>query len=158
MHPKPASICEASSKAARQVTKILDIPELLRKGFAQTAPKRQSLATTSATKAVQNAAVEITRQRLVTFEVAGQDYALPLEVVREIVTAPENLTFVPGSDDAVRGVMPYRDGLLPLLSYATPSRTAVGGTVAREGAYRRNRRCRDRVRGGSYPGCAFGRS
>jgi purine-binding chemotaxis protein CheW len=103
-------------ESGAQITKILDIPELLRKGFAQTAPKRQSLATTSATKAVQNAAVEITRQRLVTFEVAGQDYALPLEVVREIVTAPENLTFVPGSDDAVRGVMPYRDGLLPLLS------------------------------------------
>jgi purine-binding chemotaxis protein CheW len=99
------------------VTKILDIPELLRRGFAETAPKRQSLAATaSAIATVQNAAVEMTRLRLVTFEVAGQDYALPLEVVREIVTVQDNLTFVPGSDDTVRGVMPYRDGLLPLLS------------------------------------------
>jgi purine-binding chemotaxis protein CheW len=99
------------------VTKILDIPELLRRGFAQTGLKRLSLASTDgAMKAVQHAAVEMIRQRLVTFQVAGQDYALPLEVIREIVTAPENLTFVPGSDDAVRGVMAYRDGLLPLLS------------------------------------------
>jgi purine-binding chemotaxis protein CheW len=29
---------------------------------------------------------------------------------------PHSLTYVPGSDDAVRGVMTYRDGLLPLLS------------------------------------------
>jgi purine-binding chemotaxis protein CheW len=98
------------------VTKILDIPELLQRGFAQTTPKRQSLANTAGATAVADIAVEIARQRLVTFEVASQEYALPLEIVREIVTAPQNLTFVPGSDDAVRGVMPYRDGLLPLLS------------------------------------------
>jgi purine-binding chemotaxis protein CheW len=97
------------------VTKILDIPELLRRGFAQTGPKRQSLANT-ASAAAADSTVEIVRQRLVTFEVAGQEYALPLEIVREIVTAPESLTFMPGTDDAVRGVMPYRDGLLPLLS------------------------------------------
>jgi purine-binding chemotaxis protein CheW len=98
------------------VTKILDIPELLRRGFAQSTPKRQSLASVSGATTERTAAVEVIRQRLVTFEVAGQEYALPLETVREIVTAPESLTFVPGSDDAVRGVMPYRDGLLPLLS------------------------------------------
>jgi len=98
------------------VTKILDISKLLRQGFAQSAAKRQPLATTANATTVRDAAVEIIRQRLVTFEVAGQEYALPLEVIREIITAPESLTFVPGSDDAVRGVMPYRDGLLPLLS------------------------------------------
>jgi purine-binding chemotaxis protein CheW len=98
------------------VTRILDIPELLRRGFAQSRPKRQSLANPTASKTLADRAVEITHQRLVTFEVAGQEYALPLEIVREIVTAPESLTFVPGSDDAVRGVMPYRDGLLPVLS------------------------------------------
>ena len=98
------------------VTKILDIPELLRQGFAQSGPKRQSFAAVSGGTTERATAVEIPRQRLVTFEVAGQQYAFPLEIVREIVAAPESLTFVPGSDDAVRGVMPYRDGLLPLLS------------------------------------------
>jgi purine-binding chemotaxis protein CheW len=98
------------------VTKILDIPELLRRGFAQSASKRQSRANTAGATTAADTAVEISRQRLVTFEVAGQEYGLPLEIVREIVTAPENLTVVPGSDDAVRGVMSYRNGLLPLLS------------------------------------------
>jgi purine-binding chemotaxis protein CheW len=52
----------------------------------------------------------------VTFDVAGQEYALDLEAVREIVTAPGHLTRVPGSDEAVLGVMSYREKLLPLLS------------------------------------------
>jgi purine-binding chemotaxis protein CheW len=98
------------------VTKILDIAELLRRGFAQSAPNRQSLAAISGVTTDRDTAVDIIRQRLVTFEVAGQEYALPLEKVREIVLAPESLTFVPRSDEAVRGVMSYRDGLLPLLS------------------------------------------
>jgi purine-binding chemotaxis protein CheW len=100
------------------VTKILDVPELLRRGFEQNASRRQAVVARvgAKTTATENASIEAIRQRLVTFDVAGQEYALPLDAVREIVTAPESLTVVPGSDDAVRGVMPYRDGLLPLLS------------------------------------------
>jgi purine-binding chemotaxis protein CheW len=56
------------------------------------------------------------RRRLVTFDVAGQEYALDLAGVQEIVTAPGSPTHVPGTDDAVQGVMAYRDRLLPLLS------------------------------------------
>jgi len=100
------------------VTKILDIPELLRRGFEHRTARRQMRdnMASATTTTVAAASVKIEHQRLVTFEVAGQDYALPLEAVREIVTAPEYLTAIPGSDDAVRGVIPYRDGLLPLLS------------------------------------------
>lgn len=98
------------------VTKILDVPELLRRGFSQAVPKRQLAGNMAGTVPVTDIKAEFVRQRLVTFEVAGQEYALPLEIVREIVTSPETLTFIPGTDDAVRGVMPYRDGLLPLLS------------------------------------------
>jgi len=98
------------------VTKILDIRELLRRAFAQITPNRQTIAAAVGANLQRQAAVETDRSRLVTFEVAGQEYALPLDVVREIVTTPDDLTFVPGSDDAVRGVMPYRGGLLPLLS------------------------------------------
>ena len=98
------------------VTKILDVPELLRRGFEQSAPRRQAVAASVGAKTAETASIEATRQRLVTFDVAGQEYALPLDAVREIVTTPESLTAIPDSDDAVRGVMPYRDGLLPLLS------------------------------------------
>lgn len=98
------------------VAKILDIAELLRRAFPQDASRRQAAAASVAATMSADAPMESARQRLVTFEVAGQEYALPLEVVREIVTTPESLTVVPGSDEAVRGVMPYRDGLMPLLS------------------------------------------
>ncbi len=101
------------------VTKILDIHELLRRAFAQITPKRQAIAAAAGANPQRQVAVEPTRTPLVIFEVASQEYAFPLDVVREIVTTPDDLTFVPGSDDAVRGVMPYRGGLLPLLSLRT---------------------------------------
>ena len=51
-----------------------------------------------------------------TFDVAGQEYALDLNAIREIITAPATLTHIPGSDEVVLGIMPYRERLLPLLS------------------------------------------
>jgi purine-binding chemotaxis protein CheW len=56
------------------------------------------------------------RHDLITFEVARQEYGLPLSAVREIVQAPETLTAMPRTEALVLGVMPYRDTLLPLLS------------------------------------------
>ena len=53
---------------------------------------------------------------LVTFEVAGQEFALPLDVVQEILPAPATITAVSRSDDVVLGVTSVRDTLLPLLS------------------------------------------
>jgi purine-binding chemotaxis protein CheW len=97
------------------VTKILDVEALLARAFPRDQMARKSsgrLTQTTASASAENVA----RRRLVTFDVAGQEYALSLDAVREIVLAPENLAYVPGSDEAVRGVMAYRDGLLPLLS------------------------------------------
>lgn len=100
------------------VVKILDIPELLRQAFAHSAAIRQTAAGTSMTARSEVVSTDdVRQQRLVTFDVSGQEYALPLESVREIVATPDHLTHVPGSDDAVCGVMSYRDGLLPLLSF-----------------------------------------
>lgn len=96
------------------IAKILDIEKLLQQAFKFDVSRRQISA--SAPRAGETKPAEDTRQRLVTFEVAGQEYALNLDVVREIVPAPEELTSIPRSDDVVRGVMAYRDGLLPLLS------------------------------------------
>ena len=98
------------------IIKILDVPELLKHGFAHSAAARQK-AETSLGPAIPDAvSTDVVRQRLVTFDVAGQEYALPLDAIREIVATPDHQTYVPGSDDAVRGVTPYRGGLLPLLS------------------------------------------
>jgi purine-binding chemotaxis protein CheW len=53
---------------------------------------------------------------LVSFEVAGQDYALPLERVSEIVALPAEIAVVPRSEDAMLGVTTVRGELLPLVS------------------------------------------
>lgn len=96
------------------ITKILNIDALLARAFPRTTARR---ATGTATRAAVAVPVSYAAgRRLVTFLVAGQEYALSLDAIREIVLAPDDLTQVPGSDEAVRGVMAYRDRLLPLLS------------------------------------------
>jgi len=102
-------------KSDAGVTKILNIEALLALAFPREGPMRASAGPgLKAASAV--AAPAIARRRLVTFDVAGQEYALSLDVVREIVIAPDDLAMVPGGDEAVRGIMAYREGLLPLLS------------------------------------------
>jgi purine-binding chemotaxis protein CheW len=53
---------------------------------------------------------------LVSFAVAGQDYALPLASVREIIPYPDTISRVPRAEAVLLGVTTYRDSLLPLLS------------------------------------------
>ncbi|KAA5599921.1 chemotaxis protein CheW [Blastochloris sulfoviridis] len=54
--------------------------------------------------------------QLVSFGLAGQEYALPIEHVQEIVQVPEVISAVPNSDASVLGVMTLRSRLLPLVS------------------------------------------
>ena len=54
--------------------------------------------------------------QLVSFEVEGQEYALPIEQVQEIVQIPEQITAVPNTASHVMGVMTLRNRLLPLVS------------------------------------------
>ena len=54
--------------------------------------------------------------QLVSFEVAGQEYALPIESVQEIVQLPEHMTRVPKVSSSVVGVMNLRNRLLPIVS------------------------------------------
>ena len=54
--------------------------------------------------------------QLVSFEVAAQEYAVPIENVQEIVQFPEQVVHVPRSEAHVLGVMTLRNRLLPLVS------------------------------------------
>ncbi len=66
--------------------------------------------------------------QLVSFEVAGQEYAIAIEHVQEIVQVPERIVQVPRSEAHVLGVMSLRNRLLPLVSlrrmFALPVREA----------------------------------
>jgi purine-binding chemotaxis protein CheW len=59
---------------------------------------------------------EIDEDQLVSFEVAGQEYAFPIGQVQEIVQLPDRITQVPQAPGHVLGVITLRDRLLPLVS------------------------------------------
>lgn len=53
---------------------------------------------------------------LLSFNLGTQEYALPLEDVREIMALPDHVSEVPRAEAAVLGVVTLRDRLLPLVS------------------------------------------
>ncbi|SNY15276.1 chemotaxis protein CheW [Paractinoplanes atraurantiacus] len=53
---------------------------------------------------------------LVSFAVQGQEYALPIDQVQEIVQAPESVSHVPNAGSRVLGVIDLRGRLLPVVS------------------------------------------
>ncbi len=53
---------------------------------------------------------------MVSFTVAGQEYALPIDEIQEIVQAADSVSEIPNADARVVGVMDLRGHLLPLVS------------------------------------------
>jgi purine-binding chemotaxis protein CheW len=99
----------------QDVAKILDLAALLGAAFGvRTAQPAKSFASSASPETV--AAQGEQQQLLVSFEVAGQGYALALDAVREIVPLPDSITIVPRAEAVLLGVTAYRDSLLPLLS------------------------------------------
>jgi purine-binding chemotaxis protein CheW len=101
----------------RGAAKILDVHALLDRAFAQRGErKRQGLARTATPGRRSTIVANSESDTLVTFDVANQEYALALSVVREIVPAPQNVTQTPRAEALAIGMVAYRDQLLPLFS------------------------------------------
>ena len=101
------------------IAKILDIEGLIGAAFVQEArarPRRAMAGAAVPERETDGQAGDDARQMLVSFDVAGQEYALALDVVQEILDTPEALAALPASEALVLGVTPFRDTLLPLLS------------------------------------------
>ena len=99
------------------IAKVLDVTTLIQAAFVQRErPPRAAIAADALGGFTGSTDGAGDGQKLVTFEVAGQEFALALDAVREIVPAPVSLTAVPRSEALVLGVMAYRNSLLPLLS------------------------------------------
>jgi purine-binding chemotaxis protein CheW len=102
------------------VAKILDIKAMLQAAFANRgrapAPEAKPRA---ATQLLDERRGAEETETLVTFDVAGQEFALPLTDVQEIIPAPQNVTALPHSEAVVVGLTAVRDTLLPLLSLRT---------------------------------------
>lgn len=69
---------------------------------------------------------------LLSFCLGDQEYALPLDRVREIIPLPEHMSELPRPETAVLGVVTLRDRLLPLVSL----RTLLGLPVADQSGHR----------------------
>jgi purine-binding chemotaxis protein CheW len=99
------------------VAHIVALDRLLAESFPQFGRRPIRTATAEPASADSISAGDQTLP-LVMFEVSGQDYALPLDRVAEIVPLPAHLASVPHTDDHILGVVPLRDGLLALVSTA----------------------------------------
>ena len=96
---------------------ILDIRGMLSNAFSRQAGPRQPVRSGAVAMPRDAAAQQtIDWQVLVTFDAAGQEYALPLESVQEIVSLPPTVSLIPRAEAVLLGVIAYRDQLLPLLS------------------------------------------
>jgi purine-binding chemotaxis protein CheW len=99
--------------------KILNPQRLLRNEFTRLGVSGLSSATrVSVSTARSGPTTEEPRPQvsLVSFDLGRQEYALPLDRVREIIALPDHVSEVARSETAVLGVVTLRDRLLPLVS------------------------------------------
>jgi len=98
---------------------VLDFAKLIAAEFTEIAALSRSVAgtqmigTRTADTVLEKASDEL---QLVSFVVAGQEYAITIDDVQEIVQVPEHVVHVPNSETHVLGVMTLRNRLLPLVS------------------------------------------
>jgi purine-binding chemotaxis protein CheW len=99
--------------------KILNPQRLLRDDFARLGVSGTRAGARVSISAVVSKTASPERQEqisLISFDLAQQEYALPLDRVREIIPLPDHVSQVPRAETAVLGVVTLRDRLLPLVS------------------------------------------
>jgi purine-binding chemotaxis protein CheW len=127
--------------SVEEPSRYLAIDSLLEQAFGAVERKGRGVALIAAGE--QGQAESVARRSLFAFETAGQAFALPLDSVHEVIAMPAEVAAVPRTDDAMLGVIPLRDRLLPLLSLSvllglgkTAPGTAARIVVASAGGFR----------------------
>nr|WP_245215149.1 chemotaxis protein CheW [Pararoseomonas indoligenes] len=92
----------------------IDLPALLARDFGAARSHARAAPRAAPTEVLEEAPDR--RVALLAFTLSGQDHALPLESVAEVARLPAEVTALPGAEDAMLGVIPFRGGLLPLVS------------------------------------------
>ncbi|GIM94112.1 chemotaxis protein CheW [Paractinoplanes toevensis] len=102
------------------MTSVLDVDRLVGGQFDGLAARAASRDLAGAGRAVPQADEDDAESddtlELVSFAVEGQEYALPIDQVQEIVQAPESVSHVPNAGSRVLGVIDLRGRLLPVVS------------------------------------------
>lgn len=101
-----------------QLTLLLDVEQLVKANACQQDEMQAAPSSFQYSDSVQGIDEDDNQDelQLVSFEVDSQEYAAPIEQVKEIVQAPVNITRLPHTPDSVLGVMVLRNRLLPLIS------------------------------------------
>jgi purine-binding chemotaxis protein CheW len=94
--------------------RVLDLEALLNREFREAAGTKKARRVQRAS-ALQEVEPEKTLT-LLSFDLAGQAYALPLEDVLEVLALPPEMAVIAQSDLAALGVVNLRDQLLPVVS------------------------------------------
>jgi purine-binding chemotaxis protein CheW len=96
---------------------VLDFAKLIEREFSHIAAitKSSSVASSAQAQAQNDEEDSSDELQLVSFNVEGQEYAIAIEDVQEIVQVPEAVIHVPHSESHVLGVMTLRSRLLPLV-------------------------------------------
>ena len=100
----------------RGMIMILDAGRLIGNEFGSGGRHDGSVDTSEANVAEASAEAAADELQLVSFEVAGQEYALEIDNVQEIVQVPDHINRVPKTDAHVLGMVTLRNRLLPLVS------------------------------------------
>ncbi len=118
-HPIALAVDEVTALGdeAGHTTNPIDVEALTARDFAAGTARRARTVVRAA--AATNSEASIGRVPLVAFAVAGQEYALPIGAVEEVLRLPVDIALMPHADDVVIGSIAVRDTLLPLLSLQT---------------------------------------
>lgn len=114
-------IKQNSDKQSRLIV-LLDLPRVLANEFSDLLELGSSTNNAAAmsggpvTTAKADGAESDAELQLVSFQVADQEYAFPIQRVQEIVQVPASFCEIPNAGSHVLGVMTLRDRLLPVVS------------------------------------------
>ena len=108
-----------SGEAAEEFAGGAHLDDLLREAFAAArSPQARTMRPAAASQTRKSEAVVRRDVGILAFAVAGQAYGLPLSGVREVFRAPEAVLRLQDADSVALGVIPHRNGVLPVVSPA----------------------------------------
>lgn len=99
--------------------RILDLQPLLARAFGSPAPSAGGRPAPALRQAPREAALPRAQATLIAFDVGGQEFALPIASVIEVMPTPEVTTALPHSEAAAVGMVGLRGSLLPMMSLQT---------------------------------------
>ena len=114
-----AKLCEG-----QRLILLLDVDKLIPSSDVTQTVTRSAHVTTAARQQQTVHAGSQSSQQVVTFHIDGEEYALPVKDVQEIIRPPE-ISRIPHTPGYVEGVASLRDRVIPIVNLRT--RFAIGG-------------------------------